>query len=290
MVYANCEECNADTGEYIYFVEACDGSFGTYATSTQNNIAVGTIMQFTVSETCVSVGQLVEGFTPTDVLNDIATYFDCNDCNGITPVQVCTEIETQGNSAANGTYILNGSSVTWSIPGNAITSVCAEEGTAIVLAGSAAIRETTVKCTSAGECEIPEPIPCSVIGFGYSADDNDPPVAYQYTNCEGIQVAGFLDPNDSFTDCVRIKPEPQIGQGGTIDLIEPCSVAPPAPCDKTLFSNDSGSAVNYTYTNCDGAIIANSLLPGQSFTDCVRTEPAPEIGAGGTMVIIEPCE
>ena len=153
MVYQTCEDCNADTGEYIYFVEACDGSFGTYASSALNNIAVGTIMQFTISGTCVIVGQLIEGETPTDVLNDLTAYISCNDCNGIAPTQVCTEIYTS-MAPASGTYVFNGSTFNWSLQGSSATSVCAETNSVIVLSGTATVTATTNNCIAPRECSI----------------------------------------------------------------------------------------------------------------------------------------
>ena len=220
MVYQDCETCNADTGEYIYFVEACDGSFGTYASSTLSNIAVGTIMQFTVSGTCVIVGQLIEGETPTDVLNDITAYIDCNACNGITPTQVCTEIKTVTNSAANGTYVYNGSSYTWSISGMSKISVCAEQGTAVVVAGTAEIQETSNVCKNPSDCNIPDPIECLKMAFTNDGSANS--VYYSYTNCEGTIFTGGILPGVTITDCVRRVPNPVIGGGGTITIIELC--------------------------------------------------------------------
>ena len=60
-------------------------------------------------------------------------------------------------------------------------------------------------------------------------------------------------------------------------------------CRKYLFSNDSSGTVGYTYTNCAGTPFTGTLLPGASFTDCVKTSPAPQIGEGGTLTDIEPC-
>ena len=46
MVYQDCESCNEDTGEYVYFVEGCNQQFGDYATSADPNIPVGTVMKY----------------------------------------------------------------------------------------------------------------------------------------------------------------------------------------------------------------------------------------------------
>ena len=72
-----------------YFIEACDGSFGSFATSGIPNIAVGTVMQIVtegVDPVCVVVGQSTapqQG--TTDTLIDTATYLDCQECNGGAP-------------------------------------------------------------------------------------------------------------------------------------------------------------------------------------------------------------
>ena len=71
-----------------YFIEACDQSFGTYATSGIPNLAVGTVMQIVTEgdPVCVVVGQDVgpqQG--TTDTLIDGATYLDCQTCSGVTP-------------------------------------------------------------------------------------------------------------------------------------------------------------------------------------------------------------
>tara|TARA_R110001606_G_scaffold396742_1_gene571475 strand:+ start:1480 stop:5424 length:3945 start_codon:yes stop_codon:yes gene_type:complete len=155
MVFDDCQTCE-NSGEYIYFVEACDGSFGTYATSALNNITVGTIMQFTVSGTCVIVGQLVTGQTPTDILNDLTAYISCNDCTGTTPTQTCVEIYTS-IAPASGTYIFNGSSFTWSLQGQSAISICAESNSVIILSGTATITTTTNNCTAPRQCSIQPP-------------------------------------------------------------------------------------------------------------------------------------
>ena len=60
-------------------------------------------------------------------------------------------------------------------------------------------------------------------------------------------------------------------------------------CRKYLFSNDSSGTVGYTYTSCNGLPFTGTLLPGGSLTDCVKMDPAPQIGEGGTLTDIEPC-
>lgn len=151
-VFQDCVTCSAPPPEYIYFVEACDGSFGTYATSTLSNITLGSIMQFTVSGTCVSVGQLVTGFQPTDVLEDSTFYIDCNDCAGITAEQKCHNI-FNATVPSSGTYVLNGNTINWSIiPGETI-GICAEVGSVILLTGDAVIKTlVNSPCNFAFEC------------------------------------------------------------------------------------------------------------------------------------------
>ena len=62
-------------------------------------------------------------------------------------------------------------------------------------------------------------------------------------------------------------------------------------CIKMNFANDGGLGnVSYQYTNCDGNSQQGFLTLGQSFTDCVRTSPTPQIGPGGTITEIEPCD
>ena len=72
-----------------YFIEACDGSFGNYATSTFANLTVGTIMKIVTegADVCVVVGQAMEPpqGTVLDELIDGVTYLDCDECNGIIP-------------------------------------------------------------------------------------------------------------------------------------------------------------------------------------------------------------
>jgi len=100
-----------------YFIEACDGSFGSYATSGLPNIAVGTVMQIVTEGTepvCVVVGQSTSPQQGnTDTLIDGATYLDCNACNGVTPpttesVYNITECNTaNGAQAASTGYNFN---------------------------------------------------------------------------------------------------------------------------------------------------------------------------------------
>ena len=100
-----------------YFIEACDGSFGSYATSGLPNIAVGTVMQIVTEGTepvCVVVGQSTSPQQgTTDTLIDGATYLDCNACNGVTPpttesVYNITECNTaNGAQAASTGYNFN---------------------------------------------------------------------------------------------------------------------------------------------------------------------------------------
>ena len=115
-----------------YFIEACDGSFGSYATSGIPNISVGTVMQIVtegVDPVCVVVGQSAppqQG--TTDTLIDGATYLDCNACNGITPpttesVYNITECNTgNGAQAASTGYNFNiGDVVQYTIGGTGAT-------------------------------------------------------------------------------------------------------------------------------------------------------------------------
>ena len=115
-----------------YFIEACDGSFGAFATSGIPNLAVGTVMQIVtegVDPVCVVVGQAT---TPqqgtTDTLIDGATYLNCNSCNGVTPpttesVYNITECgTTQGGQAASTGYNFNvGDVVQYTIGGTGAT-------------------------------------------------------------------------------------------------------------------------------------------------------------------------
>ena len=114
-----------------YFIEACDGSFGGYATSGIPNIAVGTVMQIVtegVDPVCVVVGQTSEPQPNSDTLIDGATYLDCNACNGVTPpvtesVYNITECNTaNGAQAASTGYNFNiGDVVQYTIGGTGAT-------------------------------------------------------------------------------------------------------------------------------------------------------------------------
>ena len=221
-VYQNCEDCNADTGIYVYFVEDCNQQFGTYATSSNPNIPVGTVMKFiedgTAIEICVTIGQRGE-FIPNGVIVPNITYDDCNDCLGVTPSQYCTELKTGDGNPADGTYIFNGSTFTWSMFGNSKISICAEENSVIVLNGNPGIQVTVNSCTSPSACSIVQPTVCRKLLFG---NDGGQTISYEYTNCPGQVIQGFIDPGITFTDCVRTSPTPTIGFGGTIVDIEPC--------------------------------------------------------------------
>ena len=116
-----------------YFIEACDGSFGNYATSGIPNIAEGTVMQIVtegVDPVCVVVGQATippQG-TVLDTLIDGATYLDCQACNGVTPpttesVYNITECNTaNGAQAASTGYNFNiGDVVQYTIGGTGAT-------------------------------------------------------------------------------------------------------------------------------------------------------------------------
>jgi hypothetical protein len=61
-------------------------------------------------------------------------------------------------------------------------------------------------------------------------------------------------------------------------------------CRKYEFANESASVIEYNYVNCDGLLQQGTMDPGRSFTDCVRTSPTPQIGQGGTLTDLEPCE
>jgi hypothetical protein len=145
-VFQNCATCEAPPAEFIYFVEACDGSFGTYATSTLGAITLGSIMQFTVSGTCVSVGQLVTGQIPTDVLDDSQFYIDCNACNGIVATDVCTYITGTDQGQSNGTYVNLGMTYDWVVKSGQTIVLCAEENSVVGLQGTYDIIYSTDKC------------------------------------------------------------------------------------------------------------------------------------------------
>ena len=160
-VFQDCITCETPPTEYIYFIEACDGSFGTYATSTLSNIALGSIMQITPSGTCVSVGQLVTGQTPTDVLDDSTFYTDCDDCNGITPTDVCTYVTGTSPGGSNGTYTAAGFPFNWSVMDGQTIVLCASNF--VIISG-------TVDVTTGKNCGVNACPP--------------PPTYYKIENCE----------------------------------------------------------------------------------------------------------
>ncbi len=55
------------------------------------------------------------------------------------------------------------------------------------------------------------------------ANDSSGTVNYIFTECLGQEITSTLLPGDSITACMRVVPYPQIGEGGTITEIEPCS-------------------------------------------------------------------
>jgi hypothetical protein len=219
-IYQDCATCNSN-GSYTYFVEDCDGNFGHYATSTNPNISVGTIMKYiedgTTTEICVSVGQQVQ-IQSDGVLVGSTTYTSCEDCEGIITAQVCHEIDTYNTGAADGTYVFNGSTFSWKLGEGEITSVCAEVGSIVTLAGTPNIVQTNNDCESPRACKIPLP-ECETTRF---VNDSGDPVTYSYTQCVGTLITGFLDPGAAIEDCVRPFPSPTIGAGGTITAVGPC--------------------------------------------------------------------
>ena len=220
MVYQDCESCNEDTGEYVYFVEGCNQQFGDYATSADPNIPVGTVMKYiedgTTEQVCVIVGQRGE-YISNGIIMDGITYDDCNDCEGITPIQFCTEIRTQ-DFPASGTYILNGVTYSWSLSAFSATSICAEENSVTVSTGQPVIQTTVNECTSPRACTLPIE-QCSKLLFG---NDGDQTASYTYTNCDGKIINGLISPGETFTDCVRSNPTPVISGEGTIFIIGSC--------------------------------------------------------------------
>ena len=182
-VFQDCATCDAGPTEYIYFIEACDGSFGTYATSTLGNITVGTIMQITPSGTCVSVGQLVTGQTPIDVLDDSSAFIDCDDCNGITPTDSCIYITGTSPGGSNGTYTAAGFPFTWTVG----------DGQTIVLCGDdLVITSGTVTTVYGLDCGVQACAP--------------PENFYKIENCEQ-QIQGYAEQDYSFQlgDVVQYK-------------------------------------------------------------------------------------
>ncbi len=152
-VFQDCATCESGPQEYIYFVEACDGSFGTYASSTLSNITLGSIMQFTVSGTCVSVGQLITGETPTDVLQDLTFYVDCDACNGIVPTDVCTYVTGTSPGGSNGTYTAAGFPFNWSVGDGQTIVLCASD---FVITSGTVDTITGLDCGEGANCPPPE--------------------------------------------------------------------------------------------------------------------------------------
>ena len=150
-VFQDCITCETPPTEYIYFIEACDGSFGTYATSTLSNITLGSTMQITPSGTCVTVGQLVTGETPVDVLDDTTFYTNCDDCNGIVPTDVCTYVTGTSPGGSNGTYTAAGFPFNWSVMDGQTIVLCASNF--VIISGTV----TTITGGSCGVKACPPP-------------------------------------------------------------------------------------------------------------------------------------
>ena len=174
-VFQDCATCETPPTEYIYFIEACDDSFGTYATSTLSNITLGSIMQITPSGTCVSVGQLVTGQTPVDVLDDTTFYTDCDDCNGITPSDVCTYVTGTSPGGSNGTYTAAGFPFNWSVMDGQTIVLCASNF--VIISG-------TVDTITGGSCGVEACPP--------------PENYYKIENCEQ-QLIGYAEQDYTFS-------------------------------------------------------------------------------------------
>ena len=140
-------------------------------------------MQITPSGTCVSVGQLVTGQTPVDVLDDSSAFIDCDDCNGITPTDSCIYITGTSPGGSNGTYTAAGFPFNWSVG----------DGQTIVLCGDdLVITSGTVTTVYGLDCGVQACAP--------------PENFYKIENCEQ-QIQGYAEQDYSFQlgDVVQYK-------------------------------------------------------------------------------------
>ena len=207
QVYDNCTTCSVPG--YGYYAYACDTSSfppTVFQSATQLNInGVYKISTGPYTGICVSIISLQQ--TPFGESLDPFEYTDCDDCQGITPppVQTCTEIYTS-IAPAFGTYIFNGSSFTWSLPGQGATSVCAEANSVVILSGTATVTATTNNCTAPRACRIePSPLTYTVedceTGTLWTMDTQGSQFAlgdviqyYQNTGAIGARYCGTIRP------------------------------------------------------------------------------------------------
>tara|TARA_R110002051_G_scaffold128215_2_gene201822 strand:- start:1238 stop:5212 length:3975 start_codon:yes stop_codon:yes gene_type:complete len=158
-IHRDCAGCTGTT-VYKYKFLSCDGLFdGPIESPVQ--LALGSFIDITPGPGCGSVyANTAE--SPTYTWNGQLLYEDCDACNGIAPppAQNCHLIGNGGLVVAQGTYILNGSTFSWTVKPGTTSSYCAEVGSVVITSGNVVtINDQGNACTQPGDCLIGPPPP-----------------------------------------------------------------------------------------------------------------------------------
>ena len=166
-VFDNCATCAGGVQTYTYEYELCsDPTTIGIASTAFNTWAYGTVVKLEESDVCVVI-RFPSTLTPNAVINDSASYENCDACNGITPpaLQVCHTITA--TTAISYTYEFDNQSYIGNLGANQVAAFCAVEGTAAINSGTGTIEISENECVSSRSCTLPSPTIC-VTNFGAS--------------------------------------------------------------------------------------------------------------------------
>jgi len=154
-VFETCESC-LGTETYAYEYELCsDPTTIGIASTTVNTWAYGTVVKLEGSDTCVKI-RFSSDLTPNAVINDLASYENCDACNGITPaLQVCHTILSE--TAITYEYEFNNQVYQSSLGADQLVAFCAVEGTVTITSGTGTVTASENECVSSRSCTLPSP-------------------------------------------------------------------------------------------------------------------------------------
>ena len=154
-VFDTCEEC-LGTETYAYEYELCsDPTTIGIASTTLNTWAYGTVVKLEESDICVVI-RFPSDLTPTAVINDTASYENCDICNGITPaLQVCHTILSE--TAISYEYEFDNQVYQFDLGADQLVAFCAKQGTVAITSGTGTITASETECVSSRSCTLPSP-------------------------------------------------------------------------------------------------------------------------------------
>ena len=156
-VFDNCATCAGGVQAYAYEYELCsDPTTIGIASTTLNTWAYGTVVKLEESDICVVI-RFPSTLTPNAVINDLASYENCDACNGITPpaLDVCHTILSE--TAISYEYEFNNEVYQFDLGADQLVAFCATQGTVAITSGTGTITASDNECVSTDSCTLPSP-------------------------------------------------------------------------------------------------------------------------------------